>query len=306
MQLQNAFALPSCCIRRIFFLIMPIDTTKFPGLCVFCASEGLTKEHIWPDWLKHAIPRKDTSHVFATGESQRRRGSLESSEQKVKWGTGDLHSQKLKVVCADCNHGWMSQLQERAKPVLLPLINGTSENFDFTEDQCRLIASWAMMFTMVVEFRDALTGAITYEERNAFKLDARPNDKWKVWTGRKKKISSKDPWNFYHYAWGLIDGPIPEGVSYKHSTQTTTFLVGKLVFHTFSTRDDFFDVGANQFGLSHGLRAVWPAPDREFSRMIGIPPVLSGEDIHRLSRTLVEAIEPDYPDPLPHYKRKAS
>jgi hypothetical protein len=35
---------------------------------------------------------------------------------------GDARSQKLKVVCKACNSGWMSELQDRTKPVLLPLL----------------------------------------------------------------------------------------------------------------------------------------------------------------------------------------
>lgn len=157
-----------------------------------------------------------------------------------------------------------------------------------------------MMFTMVVEFRDALTAATTFDERESFHLDPKPNDNWMIWVGRKQQIRGKTPWTFYHYAWGLIDAPVSDGMSYKHSTQSTTFLVGKLVFHSFSTRQPVFRVVPSMFGLKYGVRPVWPVPEQEFSKLMGVPPVMSPEDIHRLSRTMVEAVEPDYPDPISH------
>jgi len=39
------------------------------GRCIFCDQPGLTKEHLWPDWLKRFLPRKATDHFHTTGSS---------------------------------------------------------------------------------------------------------------------------------------------------------------------------------------------------------------------------------------------
>lgn len=265
-----------------------------PGLCVFCASEGLTKEHIWPNWLKDVVPRISPKHQFQTGGGSRKQGSLKLQNERNKWGTGDIHSQKLKIVCGACNNGWMSRLQESAKAILLPLPMGDREDFNFSVDECTLLSTWATMFTMVVEFRDTESAAITYDERHSFSRTNMPSFNWHIWLGHIDQVREHEPWNFFHYGWSRLEGP--DDVPYKHTSQTTTFVVGRLVFHCYSSRDPLFEPDATIFGLTHSIRPIWPPPLPELAELMGTPPPLSRNDVHRLSRNFVERIEPLYPD----------
>ena len=36
----------------------PVRRRKPPGRCIFCGKVGLTKEHMWADWLRSYIPRE--------------------------------------------------------------------------------------------------------------------------------------------------------------------------------------------------------------------------------------------------------
>ena len=36
--------------------------SKAQGKCIFCGGEGLTKEHVWPNWIKSVLPRDSTEH----------------------------------------------------------------------------------------------------------------------------------------------------------------------------------------------------------------------------------------------------
>jgi hypothetical protein len=46
-------------------------------------------------------------------------------------------------VCGTCNNGWMSSLENRAKPILIPLIDGQRSIFGFTTDERLVLARWA-------------------------------------------------------------------------------------------------------------------------------------------------------------------
>ena len=93
------------------------------GRCVFCGWEGtLTKEHAWPDWIRDVLP---AGHV--KGHSQQHRVAATTGE--VTAITPVLHekaaNRKVQVVCQrECNGGWMSDLENTAKPLLVPIILG--------------------------------------------------------------------------------------------------------------------------------------------------------------------------------------
>jgi hypothetical protein len=112
--------------------------------CIFCGRPGLTREHVWADWLKKYIPKNEINHTSFSATLHPTR-----SDFRRKKVAGDLRSRRLRVVCRSCNNGWMSRLQERAKPLLLPLIKG--ESTAFTYDEQELLAAWITMSIMVAE-----------------------------------------------------------------------------------------------------------------------------------------------------------
>lgn len=66
--------------------------------------------------------------------------------------SGEPQSGRLRVVCASCNNGWMSDLQQEAKPHLLPLIKG--ETYLLHRNAQKTLAAWIAMFAMVAEHVD--------------------------------------------------------------------------------------------------------------------------------------------------------
>jgi hypothetical protein len=63
--------------------------------------------------------------------------------------TGDPLNANVRVVCSNCNNGWMSQIQKNAKPHLIPLFKGESVWLDKKTQAA--IATWAMMSTITAE-----------------------------------------------------------------------------------------------------------------------------------------------------------
>src|SRR5271154_408950 len=120
---------------------------KPPGKCFFCGGYGLTKEHVWAEWLNPHLPKNVVNHnrfsetIFPT-----------RSVRKEKLHSGSVQSGRLRRVCLTCNTGWMSRLQETAKPLLLRLISGME--CILTRKDKYVVSNWITMFCMVSEFLD--------------------------------------------------------------------------------------------------------------------------------------------------------
>jgi hypothetical protein len=54
----------------------------------------------------------------------------------------------IRCVCARCNNGWMSQLQERGKPLIERLWSDNACTLDLEE--CLSLSVWAVMTSMVL------------------------------------------------------------------------------------------------------------------------------------------------------------
>jgi hypothetical protein len=100
--------------------------------CVFCGSAGvMTGEHVWGDWLTRiGLTLNPVAH--STGPLNRLGREL---------GVRPPFRQKVRDVCGDCNHGWMSRLEIVAQRTLTPSILGTAGEFDTSE--LGTVAAWA-------------------------------------------------------------------------------------------------------------------------------------------------------------------
>src|SRR6185437_1891087 len=82
--------------------------------CAFCDHTGkLTAEHITSQWLRDLF----------TGPGKAWFGTTEGETRQFDMGPLDF---KAKVVCKECNSGWMSDIERAAKHLLSPMITGQS------------------------------------------------------------------------------------------------------------------------------------------------------------------------------------
>jgi hypothetical protein len=105
-----------------------------------CLSCGLTSntpsgEHVFSDWLLKELQCQELPMHFS-----RRYGDGTTSVHRTGITIGSF---RLKRVCEGCNNGWMSRLEDRAKPILLPLMKGQRGIDSLQEDECRILAKWA-------------------------------------------------------------------------------------------------------------------------------------------------------------------
>jgi hypothetical protein len=240
--------------------------------CIFCEGTRLTKEHIWPDWLKDYIPKrfKQTAHATNLSSTVLAPDTLQPLSahinHQIKKGVlqrpGDPHSRRLRIVCATCNNGWMSRLQQKAKQHLVPLIaDDWSQLSMHTSD---ILAAWATMYTMVVEFADENTLATENAERIWLRDKGEPPPTWRIFIGRHKGTK----WHgvFNHFGFDRLQEQTQDP---DHGEQTiiqdtgmrsqcTSFAIGGVFFKTFSTRVTERVLDPVEFARKHGLRVIWP------------------------------------------------
>jgi hypothetical protein len=230
-----------------------------PKRCIFCQERTrLTREDFFPQWFRALYP--------ASPESERSRLNAQVSwhEQDPSTGKikmiispsklarpGDLADQTLRVVCAPCNNGWMSQLQQAAKPHLLPYIQGKWPRPNRAAR--KVISSWATMFAMVVEFCDEPSAVVSPIERAVFRRDLSPPLGAYVWAGR---LAGDLPYWFQERFFRLtLD---PNETRGHPNGKVTTIALGHLLLQVYLTTSDIKAFDPVQRCVDYGLSPLWP------------------------------------------------
>lgn len=109
--------------------------------CMFCSGNASTREDVWPTWLRKRF-QSDDARVFA----ERRGASLGS------WRPGNT-GLRVKRVCALCNNGWMSGLENDAKPLVESILDDRLTCI--SPGAQSTLAIWSMKTAMVHEGVDS-------------------------------------------------------------------------------------------------------------------------------------------------------
>jgi len=202
--------------------------------CIFCGAVGkLTGEHIWGGWTSKYVPSPTNKHNFHSVVAAT---PTEEKSEPVRIVPGDPLNSKVKVVCKPCNNGWLSQIQEKAKPYLIPLFDG--QNATLGKEAQRWIATWAAMATMTGEYlsRDEQNVAVPQKERTRFMQARRPPNNWRIWIGKYEREKWAGQWRHNSFPIYPEKEIMQAAASGKRlpNHQTTSFVIGKLFVHVFS------------------------------------------------------------------------
>ena len=259
--------------------------------CIFCGATGLSKEHIWSDWLKTLIARRkehtQDKAKFDFDNTTKTFGTLEPLVSKKVQGCPT--QKKVRVVCEKCNNGWMSRAVEDAKPIASKLILG--ERCQYNEDDLRKLTIWLAITTVMQDFIG--DSHISPEDRVILMNTSEPPPDWTMWIGYYGGRRWY-PFNHTHYAIKLEDRASKKTGIGPHTpecyVQIATFTLRSLLFHAFTAttpsvvatyRKFISDRNFNLFQLwpSTGNRLTWhrfPILDGElelivnqFSRILG-------------------------------------
>lgn len=117
--------------------------------CIFCGDEStsLSVEHVWPLWISRLLKGRGYGPFSLDGT--RADGPQKSFLSK------DIPL-TVRAVCQACNNGWLSQLEELAKPTLSRLIQG--EKVTLSYDDQLIVGVWITKTVMLTEYVSTFTG----------------------------------------------------------------------------------------------------------------------------------------------------
>src|SRR5437764_926530 len=122
-----------------------------PRRCIFCRSgiePGTPGEHVYPKWLRKFLEEGEFfTHLPGTYKDT----YDQTTEPWSDWGeykSKDAGPQ-IDTVCRGCNHGWMSDLETAASPILTPMIEGHAQGLDINQQV--IVSRWASKTAMVWE-----------------------------------------------------------------------------------------------------------------------------------------------------------
>ncbi|MCD1643084.1 hypothetical protein [Aurantimonas coralicida] len=170
-----------------------------------------------------------------------------------------------RVVCEQCNNGWMSRLEVRARPILTPLILG-EECVISTGDQV-VIASWIAKTAMVGEYLyETGAAASTREEREILRLEGVPPPNWFIRISPLLAVRWRV--GHHHYSASVAVSRNPKiravGIADVRNVQWTMMGINRLFFLASSSSIDpnigNFDIqGAQETQIPR----IWPNPQGE-------------------------------------------
>lgn len=150
------------------------------GRCIFCQGTGLSKEHIFPKWMRtlldtngeagHSVDRMNISPLLNT--------NIVTVTPASQDQQGHLFNRRLRVVCKLCNGGWMSGVEASAKNVLAKLITGETMRLD--ADAQEKLSFWTCLRVAVFERDHPPTAAMTIEEYALIYEHRRIPPNWRV------------------------------------------------------------------------------------------------------------------------------
>lgn len=241
--------------------------------CIYCNGPGLTHEHMWADWLRHYIPRTKTQHGY-----RKQIVFPEKIQQSVYYKTGDAHARRIRRVCLSCNTGWMSRLQEAARPHLEPMLEGRKVSLHRKAQTT--LAAWVAMMVMTAEFVDDAMVAIPADERQFLMERRRPKGHWQIWLSVSQNPLRDNQQLWFHNVMTLMkEGDDPACYSAEESnTQTSTICLGNhLIVHVMSSK------------VAQSILRRWVNPKAVAPALVRIWPIRTATVIWPPSRGLTEA-----------------
>ncbi|MCM2455286.1 hypothetical protein HGO37_07815 [Rhizobium sp. CG4] len=227
------------------------EKVQIAGKCIFCGGGPLTQEHIWPKWLKAFVGdvAPETKHIVRNFDPSK----LEWTEIKGKVERpGNVFSHRARVVCRECNNEWMSELQTRAKPIILDLKAGADFQLDDYEKR-EALSTWLAMFAFIKEQISAHKTSPP-QELKQFKDDKLPPPGWLFLIA---KYNGSPELNGLSWRHGMVveEGFRDETFPMLRSRFSLTVILGQAVFYV-----------AINWGLkipddiAPRLTCIWPHP----------------------------------------------
>jgi len=132
---------------------------------VFCGNPANSKEDAFPLWLNEIGP----------GE-----GDLTHARSGGSWNTRGFDV-KVRQVCSGCNNEWMSEMESRTKPLLVPFVLATRTAPIAPREQIS-IATWAFKTAIMLALAHPIEEPfVPLEDYSRFYIERKPPANTWIW-----------------------------------------------------------------------------------------------------------------------------
>jgi hypothetical protein len=233
-----------------------------PTKCVFCGSPDVTGEHIFSKWThKFLSPRGKAKASFEFG-----RWYHDRSDTTIGKLPGQMRDWKVKCVCGSCNNGWMRRIENRARPLIIPLIKGDDTRLSPSDQS--IIASWCILKAIVGGYDTENGPRVHYKQRQYFRKHGIPPVRgWGVWIGHYIRHKWVPEWvavPFLLLPNGAVNKLPKRDATYFNSCASTQ-VIGKLFVHVIHTpMPDYVTIDRFSLPDKGTLFRIWPPAGSSF------------------------------------------
>lgn len=272
----------------VAFLAHVTSMTKPQRFCIFCNRPGLSKEHVFSQWM-HAYLPTDVSEY--RHQVSRRFDPVTGMTKTEKAQQGSVAKLQLRIVCEfHCNNGWISRLDEAIKPILTPLILGQPATLDVVQQ--RMLATWVAAKFMTAEFSYPDDIVTPFAEREFLRVNQEPPSNWRIWISRCRAERWKTKIDRMAVNIGKLDHqppPIPSGQKYvSKNTQHFTVGIGELFVNAISNTNGLNLIRKDR--IETWGHFIWPAEKHLFWPS---GPILIGERADACNSLLLQIMNFD-------------
>ena len=112
------------------------------GCGVELTGDVVTLEHILPQWLASEIEMPNVKLQHFRHDDGNKENTLLRAH--------GLNTYATRQVCFRCNGGWMSRLENQAKPLILSLMKVERSVLMLTDDERRILSRWAVKTAFLI------------------------------------------------------------------------------------------------------------------------------------------------------------
>jgi hypothetical protein len=121
--------------------------TKRERTCVFCGHQSVTREHIFPFWLREAVGGAGAATHYRAAPNSAPPPVREDLGYERSWSASDAEV-VVRAACARCNNTWMNDLDLAVEPIIVPLIRNRAQALGAEERT--LLATWATKIALLL------------------------------------------------------------------------------------------------------------------------------------------------------------
>jgi hypothetical protein len=138
--------------------------------CAFCpATANITREHIWSDWAGELFGINKYIFTRVDGDG------------KVSTWTHSALNSRTKVVCGDCNGGWMSVLEKKTKSFIKDVVVGGEQTVLQGEAKDTLVAFGFLKAVIADHSHSNGPAFYSFRDRQSFRESLSIPDGVQVW-----------------------------------------------------------------------------------------------------------------------------